>query len=296
VSLPPANWDVYLDDACVLCLLFEEGEGDTAHDLSRFRNDGKLSGPTWVGTPFGRGLQFDGVDDTVYVEHSDSLMPTSQLSICVLVRLRDTGTYQYIVDKFVGATNSGYIFGVDPEGRPHVELGYGDGIYFKSANSPVTWGAWTFLALSFNADTGDVVVFKNHERYDLPKLNKPLATNTKDLQISSRYFSKPVWGEVVFVYIFNRALTNGEMRALYQNYRYALACYKLIGQVVNPLISDTYERVELIRKIQTNRWKIENNQLVIYDDDGVTPLKVFNLKDKYGNPSEVNVYEREPAE
>lgn len=53
--------------------------------------------------------------------------------------------------------------------------------------------------------------------------------------------------------------------------------------------------ITLMRKIQTNRWKIENNQLVIYDDDGVTPLKVFNLKDKYGNPSEVNVYEREPV-
>jgi len=50
------------------------------------------------------------------------------------------------------------------------------------------------------------------------------------------------------------------------------------------------------RKVLTNRWKIENNQLVIYDDDGVTPLLRFNLKDKYGNPSEVNVYEREPVE
>ena len=51
---------------------------------------------------------------------------------------------------------------------------------------------------------------------------------------------------------------------------------------------------EKIRKILTNRWKIENNQLTIYDDDGVTPLIMFNLKDKLGNPTEINVFERIP--
>jgi len=37
------------------------------------------------------------------------------------------------------------------------------------------------------------------------------------------------------------------------------------------------ERVELVKKIETNRWKIINSQLIIYDDDGSTPLKTFNL-------------------
>ena len=61
-------------------------------------------------------------------------------------------------------------------------------------------------------------------------------------------------------------------------------------------VDQIYEKVELIRKIQTNRWKIENNQLIIYDDDGVTPLIKFDLKDKLGNPAEVNVFERVPVE
>ncbi|RLG47589.1 MAG: hypothetical protein DRN90_04760 [Thermoproteota archaeon] len=61
-------------------------------------------------------------------------------------------------------------------------------------------------------------------------------------------------------------------------------------------IVDIYDRLVKACKIQTNRWKIENNQLIIYDDDGVTPLIKFDLKDKLGNPAEVNVFERVPVE
>ena len=40
--------------------------------------------------------------------------------------------------------------------------------------------------------------------------------------------------------------------------------------------------VELIRKIETGRWKFESSQMIIYDDDGETPLIVFDLTDKDG--------------
>ncbi len=35
--------------------------------------------------------------------------------------------------------------------------------------------------------------------------------------------------------------------------------------------------IETIRKIETNRWKISDNQLIIYDDDATTIYKTFNL-------------------
>ena len=52
----------------------------------------------------------------------------------------------------------------------------------------------------------------------------------------------------------------------------------------------------LVRKILTNNWEIKDNQLIIYDDDGVTPLLKFNLYDKLGQPTEMNVYKRERVE
>lgn len=36
--------------------------------------------------------------------------------------------------------------------------------------------------------------------------------------------------------------------------------------------------ITAIKKVELNRWKIASNQLTIYDDDGTTPLYVFNLK------------------
>jgi len=52
--------------------------------------------------------------------------------------------------------------------------------------------------------------------------------------------------------------------------------------------------IEFTKKIQEGRWKILNNQLIIYDNDGTTPLRVFNLKSETGQPTERNVYERVP--
>jgi len=60
-------------------------------------------------------------------------------------------------------------------------------------------------------------------------------------------------------------------------------------------IDDVYNEAIVTRKIQTNRWKIEDCTLIIYDDDDTTPLLKFNLYDKQGNPAEFNVYERKPV-
>jgi len=49
--------------------------------------------------------------------------------------------------------------------------------------------------------------------------------------------------------------------------------------------------IEMIKKVQTNRWKIIGNQLIIYNDDGVTPLKTFNLSGESTTPFS----ERTPA-
>ncbi len=51
----------------------------------------------------------------------------------------------------------------------------------------------------------------------------------------------------------------------------------------------------LISKIERGRWKIENNQMIFYDEDGETPLLVFNLKDQDGQPTMDRVYERVPV-
>jgi len=50
-----------------------------------------------------------------------------------------------------------------------------------------------------------------------------------------------------------------------------------------------------VKQKESGRWKIENNQLTYYDDDGVTVLKRFNLFNSRGLPTNQNPYERVPV-
>jgi len=59
------------------------------------------------------------------------------------------------------------------------------------------------------------------------------------------------------------------------------------------LATDSIEdKLDLIEKVERNRWKITGNQLIIYDDDQTTPLLTFDLKDSGGLPTETDVKER----
>ncbi len=61
---------------------------------------------------------------------------------------------------------------------------------------------------------------------------------------------------------------------------------------VSGLISKS---IEDLLKFENNRWKIEANQLIIYDDDGTTAIRTFDLKDAAGNPTSDSPYERVPV-
>lgn len=51
----------------------------------------------------------------------------------------------------------------------------------------------------------------------------------------------------------------------------------------------------LARKAQTNRDKVQGTQLVLFDDDGTTPLRTWNLFDDGGVPTSTRIFERVPV-
>ena len=53
--------------------------------------------------------------------------------------------------------------------------------------------------------------------------------------------------------------------------------------------------LDYLRQKESGRWKIANDQLTYYEDDGVTVLKQFNLFNKEGRASNENPYERVPV-
>lgn len=66
-------------------------------------------------------------------------------------------------------------------------------------------------------------------------------------------------------------------------------------QVVDGKVDTLQTDMTLLTKMESGRWKIVANQMIFYDDDGVTPLRTFNLKDQSGAPSMSSVFERVPV-
>jgi hypothetical protein len=61
------------------------------------------------------------------------------------------------------------------------------------------------------------------------------------------------------------------------------------------IVVDALAAIEIVKLVETGRWKIFNNQMIFYAGDGSTPLLTFNLKDSAGNPTMQDVFERDPA-
>ncbi len=61
---------------------------------------------------------------------------------------------------------------------------------------------------------------------------------------------------------------------------------------VEPDVQAIKKSVDFIKGIEGGRWKIENNQMIFYDEDNTTELARFDLLDAQGQPAEQNVYER----
>lgn len=71
----------------------------------------------------------------------------------------------------------------------------------------------------------------------------------------------------------------------------------VIGSDLATTLTAVTTALTLVRQIQANRWRVDTNtrRLVIYDDDGVTPLRTFELLDDTGLPQATRVFERRPV-
>ena len=60
-------------------------------------------------------------------------------------------------------------------------------------------------------------------------------------------------------------------------------------------VSKLANSIDSIKKIESGRWRIINNQLIFYDENETDVLYTFDLLDSDGNPSVTSVYERRPV-
>jgi hypothetical protein len=214
---------VYNEDGLVLSFHFNEGSGTVAYDSSGNGNNGNLvNGPTWVDGKFGKALSFDGVND--YVEANDSIGTFSYLTIAAWFKLNSLpGSYATIY------------FNGDGSGGNDIHLAItSDGAIFSRADAPAECDISIRKSSSGLVSPGNwyhVVVFDTVNDVKKVYLNGTLVQNvTYTCSIPTANYKDEIgraydnsflnnWyfnGVIDEVRIYNRALSDVEIQALYQ--------------------------------------------------------------------------------
>ncbi|MEM1631884.1 MAG: LamG domain-containing protein [Thermofilum sp.] len=204
----------------VLYLWMNEGAGDRVYDLSGNGNHGTIYGATWTRLASGKSaLHFDGVDDRVEVPDNPSN------------RLGDEGTliawtlWRGPTSKFQDVVRRHYILGWCVVGGVDFRAWIWDGNwrdfpYPSPYRTAMPQNKWVFQAFSYRY--GDkAIVFVNGAVATYSAPYKPVlrATNWGIGWGGSDYSYEYFNGIIGMVLIYSRALSDAEIRALYNLHR-----------------------------------------------------------------------------
>lgn len=202
-----------VDETLVLCLSFDEGQGDTAYDSSRYGFHAKVSGATWVEGRFGKALRFDGQDDFVSVGDAPELRLLEGGTIMAWIYLEGQGTsvWPRIVAKELQTNSSGgYHMPIDWGGGRLLRFVI-DGGKGNSVGDPLDLQKWYHVAVAFDGET--VRFYINGERVAEIPQEKPLPDTEAEMRIgNSPVGVRPFQGIIDEVRIWSRALSDEEIR------------------------------------------------------------------------------------
>ena len=192
-----------------------------AIDSSGNANNGIVNGATLTTDRFGNvnsAFNFDGVNDWININNSNSLNPTSQITISAWVN-----TLAYNVSNASMVVNKGW-----DQGPGHYDIlvftsnnksrfVIGSNIYVES-NSIININQWTLITVSIDSLTMKIYINGTLENTVLQNNNNSFGTNTDPLYIGKHdYNNAPYYfnGKIDDIGIWNRALTQAEITDLY---------------------------------------------------------------------------------
>ncbi|RLF66948.1 MAG: hypothetical protein DRN30_01120 [Thermoplasmata archaeon] len=201
----------------VLYLSLDEGQGTTAHDFSEYQNNGTVYGATWQKLKNGKNvLYFDGVDDWIEIPHSTSL-DTQTVTMCVWIyippydfegcapiinRNANTNVWEKIPWQLRYCDWGGFSL-IIGDGSTAQAIGFRQWEYNK----------WYFVA---GVVTGsELLGYVNGNLKNSVTQNITPYTTTAPLGIAraGERYDKMV---VAAVYIYNKALTEKEIKKIYE--------------------------------------------------------------------------------
>jgi Concanavalin A-like lectin/glucanases superfamily len=196
---------------------FDEGEGESAEDLTGNGHTATLEGAEWsTHGRYGGALEFDGEDDVVKIPDSPELDFTEEFTLEAWVRPGEDRTWAPVFAKQIGDGKSPnklayWLYGGQSEEKPYGGTETSTGEECKATGpEPLTEGAWTHVAVTY--DGAKARLYADGEL--IASCNAPTPRVTEGaLQIGGGseqgdYFQ----GRIDEVRVYDRALDKGEIR------------------------------------------------------------------------------------
>jgi len=208
---------------CAGMWLFDEGKGDIATDSSESKNDGKLTGePKWVDGKIGKSLEFDGANSYVSVSNSESLNPTTAITL-----------EAWIYPKGFDADGNGiltkegqYILGLNwPQGgnaqKLNLWLTIGSWILFTG--DEVSADSWSHVAATYDGNIKKLYI--NGNLVNSVDQKGKIGTSANNILIAQGNVgvgSQAFKGLIDELAIFNVALTETDIKDSMRGFLYAV--------------------------------------------------------------------------
>ena len=259
-----------VDDNTVALWHMDEGSDDTIYDTTLNNNDGILNGPTWTSGKIGSALSFDGVDDYVDVSDSSSLRITGDLTISVWINWKGLATgydWASILGKGWGEDDN-YGLYISSSSQLWFDFSDSQNIVrdFYDPIGSISTNTWQHIVVIYD-DSNNKVSFYNDglKTHSESTSYSFKGTQSNDLWIGKQEASSIYYhffkGFMDDIAIHNRALTEEEVKALYEG-------YKFIG-------NDTIDILAGETEIASIEWNVQTvGDTTIYvkiDDDNFIP-------------------------
>ncbi|MCY4403164.1 MAG: hypothetical protein OXD54_11355 [Candidatus Poribacteria bacterium] len=216
----PANAALDADNIMGIWL-FNKGNGNTAEDSSGNGNDGKINGGAkWVDGQFGKALEFDGTDDWVEVQHSDTVAFKKGVSFSITLHYKGSSVGGSLVGKGYEDTT---------QAKPWYLLWNGGGdqkvsFYLRTSadlNSRidstvnVSDEKWHFIAAIADADAKKISLWIDGKKDVEGVLSTDEGYGTSESVFHiARHFDRYTKGIIDDVGLFNVALSENEMNTV----------------------------------------------------------------------------------
>jgi len=224
------------ENGLVLYLTFNEGAGVVANDHGTMGNCGKIHGATFTDGLFGKALSFDGEDDYVEVSNSESLTVTDAVTVLAWINWAEVKDCMLLQKKNIGQPDDDQEYSIIPQkwGTLPTFGAHINGTLIDSGyrlKDLINTGEWAQIGIVYAGDaiagTGNAYVkFVVNGEVIATKSAPASITNSGGTLLIGEHTSggatSPADGDFHFkgvideVRIYKRALSEGEIKALYK--------------------------------------------------------------------------------